>query len=65
MVFNQEKFSSTNFNINNFDVKNFSDYDLDYLRMQIKRNSDSLEKAIENLKKLANKHSSNVEEQTN
>ncbi len=65
MVFNREKFSSSNFSINNFDVKNFSDYDLDYLRMQIKRNSDSLEKAIENLKRLANKQNSKIEEQTN
>ena len=36
-------------------VNNFSDYDLDYLRMQIKKNAESLEKSIAKLRTLSMK----------
>ena len=51
--------------MNSVNVNNFSDYDLDYLRTQIKKNSESLERAIENLRRLASKSSSEVEKVEN
>lgn len=36
-------------------VNNFSDYDLDYLRMQIRKNAESLEKSIAKLRTLSTK----------
>jgi hypothetical protein len=36
-------------------VNNFSDYDLDYLRMQIKKNAESLERSIAKLRTLSTK----------
>lgn len=41
--------------LSGINVNNFSDYDLDYIRMQIKKNSESLERSIENLKRIANR----------
>ena len=51
MAFDINKFNT----LNSVDTNNFTDYDLDYLRLQIKRNSENLEKSIQNLKNLANK----------
>lgn len=51
MTFDNNKFGS----LDSTNVNNFNDYDLDYLRMQIRKNSESLERAIENLRKLASK----------
>lgn len=61
MNFDSSKFNS----LNSVNVNNFSDYDLDYLRTQIKKNSESLERAIENLRRLASKSSSEVEKVEN
>lgn len=52
MNLSQNKFSS----FNSFNINDFTDYDLDYLRSQIRKNSESLERAIENLRKLANQY---------
>lgn len=51
MAFDINKFNT----LNSVNADNFTDYDLDYLRMQIKKNSESLEKSIQNLKRLANR----------
>ncbi len=61
MNFDSSKYNS----MNSVNVNNFSDYDLDYLRTQIKKNSESLERAIENLRRLASKSSSEVEKVEN
>lgn len=39
-------------------LSNFSDYDLDYLRMQIKKNAECLEKSIDRLRRLSAKDNS-------
>jgi hypothetical protein len=57
MLINNDKLIS----FNDVNINNFSDYDLDYLRMQIKKNAESLEKSIEKLKSLSSKISSDKE----
>ena len=61
MGFDSNKIGS----LSSVNVDNFSDYDLDYLRLQIKKNSESLEKAIENLRRLANKSKYDIEKVEN
>lgn len=61
MALDSNRFDSLKTN----NIDNFTDYDLDYLRMQIKKNSESLEKAIDNLRRLADKTQSGSEEQSN
>jgi len=59
MLLDNSKFDFSDFNtLKNINVNNFSDYDLDYLRMQIKKNSESLDKSLEKLRNLSNKISS-------
>lgn len=57
MSIDTNKFNS----LNGINVNNFTDYDVDYIRMQIKKNSEALEKSIENLRRLANKCSPETE----
>jgi len=47
--------------LNGINVHNYSDYDLDYIRMQIKKNSEALEKSIDNLRKIASRRDADVQ----
>ncbi|MGE5472750.1 MAG: hypothetical protein ACM3UU_00850 [Ignavibacteriales bacterium] len=53
MPFDTNKYTSSS--LNGINVNNYSDYDLDYIRMQIKKNSESLERSLENLRKIASR----------
>lgn len=63
MAFDMNKYNFSS--LNSINANNYSDYDLDYIRMQIKKNSESLEKSIENLRKLANKRESETSQAGN
>jgi len=47
--------------LNGINAHNYSDYDLDYIRMQIRKNSEALEKSIENLRKIASRRESDLQ----
>lgn len=58
---NKYTFSS----LNGVNVNNYSDYDLDYIRMQIKKNSESLERSLENLRKIASRRENEMQQAGN
>jgi len=56
---------TNNFNLSllkGINANNYSDYDLDYIRMQIKKNSESLERSIEKLSKIASRREEEMQQ---
>jgi len=63
MAYDPNKYSFSS--LSGINVNNYSDYDLDYIRMQIKKNSESLERSLENLRKIASRRDSEMQQAGN
>ncbi|MGE5329995.1 MAG: hypothetical protein ACM3KR_10885 [Deltaproteobacteria bacterium] len=63
MSFDTNKYNFSS--LNGVNVNNYSDYDLDYIRMQIKKNSESLERSLENLRRIASRRDSEMQKAGN